>query len=249
MNNRIYGEALETLLLSYLWNNPVPISNQSLFHVYRTLEITKMDSRNYGYLISELESQLQVKLDRRITKEFYQQTRTCLASALNSVLVSLKNQGLVDYKVKEMAFCHSDKTKLREATDEEVAREKELRHEVLDEMGLGCENDVFWRDKTNEFQTKLQSLLYKEFGIDYIYSAYDIWLVSETQDIQDILCDKSVDTLDELRSLFVERFIQNARKRQIELLERYFGPDDIPSYRAKESYIEQCTNLSHFFFR
>lgn len=171
-NNSIYTKHIELLLLNHL-------SKQEGYKTTITLKklFLLLGMINHKYIEEnkeEMKANSEYINDYQIN-HFYQRTYQKLRKVIFDTLNNLKNRCLIHYEevimisINELIFDKIE-TITRTATDSEKNIIKDIKKEVLQNMGLESITLVFLKFKSTEFYLRVNELLKERYDINYTYT-------------------------------------------------------------------------------
>lgn len=238
----VYGELAQLLLTDYFMK-----TNQR--HIARSanylLEQVNMINENYRKNRREVDSYSKSKeINEVLVHDFFDTTDASLKSAIETALKNLENKALImystDYIVKPINEFHH-----RVATIEERDAILRSNSEILRDLGYRTVRSVLFSKDQNLYRSRLNSVLYEEIEVDYIYKGYSINILQDTiaekqkEMIIDFLTDsESKGYKDELNNLVMKRLLENAEKRHRESLSGFgIGENKKEMVRKQEDYL------------
>lgn len=174
----IYVTYIETLLLSYLFNE----SPEPLYITYKGLfDLLGMINNNYYNTDNRVKLQ---KIDKRITKfeatNFFLRSYSLMRRIIDRALKSLMDRSKIWVEkniIIEGDFYNEymEKQEKHIATKEEISIILDIETEVLNKLNIQSKNQVFWRGKSADFYEEVKYILKEKYGWwDYYKEFYII---------------------------------------------------------------------------
>lgn len=177
--NAIYVQYIEHILLQYLSQHPngeVYIPSQYLWLElgminYNFIEMQDKDKKNELLELNEKMTMFQIN-------NFYKRCRFKFNKIIESSFESLRKQKRINYW-KIHTVKHLGKFKTEEATLTEEQLILKIEREILDEFGFEKINEVFLKNKADDFYKKRNEKASDLFGVSEIFDCYHIIHVHE----------------------------------------------------------------------
>lgn len=229
MNNDIYGEIVQQLIMSILINN-----NGRLLHpigfFLNQLCMTNENYSHFQYNHPELAQLLNI--DKFNVYYFYLTSNNNFRGIFERALVNLvKNKYIMWEKVTMIKSGYSHDV----ANHEEQMIINRAKEKALKDMNYKNIQKIILAGKYKKYEEILIEIIRVELDIDYFYSSYLIQ--SQIED-----CEKIQKDLDVLRSklneLNIKNLLQQAKSRQLATLEKYNVAIGKP--RKPQNQFDEC---------
>ena len=159
--------------------------------------------------ISKFSDYLNVPIE--IIYDFYDSTQRKNKSIIENSLNKLKDKALIKwYKILRI---RTSKGNYKDATDREINIIAEIEQEALEFLGEESKQSVFLKRKWNDFNRKINELLYEyETDIDYYFEAYKI---SATKKFKAMILDTELyaEITNRLNSNIINSELKSCTKR------------------------------------
>jgi len=223
------------------------------------------------YLKKTFAKQQLTKYDDRISSfdinNFYLRANDRMTRILFSSLNSLKNQFLINYREVDIIVRKDIKGKEehREATTNEIKILMNVKYNVLLDMGLNSMTQVIFKFKTEEFYSKVNEVLKKEYDIEYSYKQFELIFAKENilHELSLLESKKHREELNEKTINAVNCNSQNVYNKNIEKYEQEleeflfnekptmgrYTESQFKGFRLRSEYIDIQYEISEFLLR
>lgn len=186
--------------------NSIKLSCVGLANKLSIINSNYVSGRNH---INKFSDYLQIPVET--IYDFYDSTQRKNKSIIENSLNKLKDKALIKwYKILRVRTSKGD---YRDASDKDINAIAEIEQEALESLGEESKRDVFLKRKWNEFNSKINALLYEyNTGIDYYFEVYKI---SVTSKFKIMMLDKELykDISERLNGNIIESEIKSCTKR------------------------------------
>ncbi|MET3209930.1 UNVERIFIED_CONTAM: hypothetical protein ABIC26_002878 [Paenibacillus sp. PvR008] len=198
---------------------------------------------NIEYLCKHL------KMDKVDIYDFYNSTDDTLKRNLESSLKDLKNKKAIFYKTVLMICKNND---VHRASDDEEEMVLTVQSRVLESMGYKGLIEVFRDGVIEEFTEMSNTILYNDYGISYVFEAYDVTLNKDKLIDLKKINDKKLFKLENCINISIkDRLLDNTGKRVTREIEKWddgFGEfNSKTAFRANSDYYANQEKLIDIF--
>ncbi|WP_311078267.1 hypothetical protein [Paenibacillus polymyxa] len=173
-----------------------------------------------------------LKMDKVDIYDFYNFTDDTLKRNLESSLKDLKNKKAIFYKTVLM-ICKNNDTHRASDDEEEIVLTVQSR--VLEDMGYKGLIEVFRDGVIEEFTEMSNQILFNDYGISYVFEAYDVTLNKDKLiDLKEINDRKLLKLGDRINIFIKDRLLDNTGKRVTREIERW--DDGFGEFNSKTAY-------------
>lgn len=247
-NHNVYGEHIDALIITLI-RNELTVNKTIKYFLDEFRVVNDIDRwtqlRDNIPIVAN-----SIGVDKYYLYEFQNELSIKFRGAFESSLNRLSKAGYI-YFGKVAMVCDSD-GEFDKATPDEINKVKEIKSQILNEMGYNSLFSLNYSGRGAEYQSKEKEMLIKKLGIEFLYYTYEI----ECLKIGGLELSLNVDHAEILNKKLIKSIVEGAAERHNETRAKYSVTFGKPNFerradekRYKADYVECFEKITEHFMK